>query len=87
MTFLVMFLTPFGFSEESEEIMGEGERLDRVDLEFEGERGGRVVLCCRMGRLSTLAIGFRRRHAQGTPQFVDSAKQSQCDGAYRGWSL
>ena len=51
-----MFLTPFGFSEESEEMMGEGDRLDREDLELEGERGGRVFLCCRLGWFSTLAI-------------------------------
>jgi hypothetical protein len=45
MTFLVMFLTPFWFSEESgDTMMGEGERLDTVDLELEGDRGGRVVL-------------------------------------------
>jgi hypothetical protein len=49
MTFLVMFLTPFGFSEEKEEMMGEGDGLDTEDLEFEGERG-RVILCCQLGR-------------------------------------
>ena len=43
MTFLVMFSTLFGFSEESEEMMGEGDRLDTEDLGLEGERGVRVV--------------------------------------------
>ena len=37
-----------------------------VGLECEGGRGGRADLRCRMGRLSTLGIGFHRRHAQGT---------------------
>lgn len=41
MTFLVMFFTPFGFSAERAEMMGEGDRLEPVDLVIEGERGGR----------------------------------------------
>ena len=37
MTFLVMFLTPFGFSAEREVTIGEGERFELVE-ETEGER-------------------------------------------------
>ena len=40
-TFLVIFLTPLGFSEESDEMIGEGERFEFVgggDLCVEGER-------------------------------------------------
>ncbi len=40
MTFLVMFLTPFGFSAEREVTIGEGERFELVE-ETEGERGRR----------------------------------------------
>lgn len=70
MTFLVMFLTPFGFSEESEEMMGEGDRLDTEDLELEGERGGRVVLCCRLGTLAIESVAVVHRVDECWPPYV-----------------